>query len=74
MVEEIEELIEKVDNIEETSMTLENGFTVHENEFDNLAQETHVCEAVVNKEIGECKMHLQSSKNIVGFFLGWLYE
>ncbi|CAN6808770.1 unnamed protein product [Brassica oleracea] len=69
MYEEIEELIEKVDNIEETSMTLQKGFNVHENEIDNLAQETRVCEAAVNKEIGECKMQLRSLKNIVVFAL-----
>ncbi|KAG2314319.1 hypothetical protein Bca52824_017441 [Brassica carinata] len=56
--EEIEELIEKVDNIEETSMTLQKGFNVHENEIDNLAQETRVCVAMVNKEIEECKMQI----------------
>ncbi|XP_048612045.1 uncharacterized protein LOC111215928 [Brassica napus] len=62
---EIEDLIEKVENIEGTSATLQKGFNACENELENLALETRVCETVVEKEIGDCKMQLRSLKNIV---------
>ncbi|CAN6937201.1 unnamed protein product [Brassica oleracea var. botrytis] len=65
MLEEIEDLIEKVENIEGTSATLQKGFNACENELENLALETRVCETVVEKEIGDCKMQLRSLKNIV---------
>lgn len=67
MVEEIEDLIEKVDNLEGTSMTMQKGFNACESEIDILTMEARVCEAVVEKEVGELKMQLRSLKNIVVF-------
>ncbi|ESQ52492.1 hypothetical protein EUTSA_v10017745mg [Eutrema salsugineum] len=73
MVEELEDLIDKVENIEESSMTLQKGFNVCESEIDTLAMETHMCKAVVAKEVGDLKMQLCSLKNLVGFgFAMWL--
>jgi len=63
MVEEIKDLIVKVDNIEGASITLQKGFNVCESEIDTLAIELRVCEAVVDKEIRECKMQLKILKN-----------
>lgn len=69
MVEVIKDLIEKMDNIEGASITLQKGFNACESEIDTLAMETRVCEAVVEKEMRECKMQLRSLKNLVGFAL-----
>ncbi|CAE6073965.1 unnamed protein product [Arabidopsis arenosa] len=69
MIEEIEDLIEKVDNIEGALITLQKGFNACESEIDTIAMETRVCEAVVDKEIRECKMQLRSLNNLVGFAL-----
>lgn len=65
MYEELQDLIEKVDNMEEDSITLQKGVNTCEAEIETLTMETRVCEAVVEKEIRECKMQLRSLKNIV---------
>ncbi|KAL9293779.1 putative transcription factor GRF family [Arabidopsis thaliana] len=69
MVQEIEDLIEKVNNLEGTSITIQKSFNVCESEIDNLMMETRVCEAVVEKEVAEIKIKLRSLKNIVVFAL-----
>ncbi|KAJ0230962.1 hypothetical protein HA466_0303420 [Hirschfeldia incana] len=73
MYEELVDLIEKVYNIEEASITLQKGVSTCEDEIETLAMETRVCEAVVEKEIRECKMQLRSLKNIVVFALVMLF-
>ncbi|KAL1224646.1 hypothetical protein V5N11_001086 [Cardamine amara subsp. amara] len=70
MVQEIEDLREKIEKLEKTSITMQKGFNVCESEIGNLTMETRVCEAVVEKEVGELKMQLHSLKNIVVFALG----
>ncbi|ESQ37494.1 hypothetical protein EUTSA_v10002853mg [Eutrema salsugineum] len=65
MVKELEDLIDKVGNIEETSMTLQKGFNVCESEIDTLAMETCMCEAVVEKEVGDLTLELCSLNNLV---------
>lgn len=47
----IEDLKLKMSNVEEDSITLQKGFNACESEIENLQMETHVCEAVVKKEI-----------------------
>lgn len=69
MYEELEDLIEKMDNIEGASITLQKGVNTCEAEIETLTMETRVCEAIVEKEIRECKMQLRSLKNIVVFAL-----
>ncbi|EOA19646.1 hypothetical protein CARUB_v10003058mg [Capsella rubella] len=56
MVEKIKDLIEKVENIEGASVTLQKGFNACKSEIDTLAMESRVCEAVVEKKVRECKM------------------
>ncbi|XP_019094548.1 PREDICTED: uncharacterized protein At4g04775-like [Camelina sativa] len=69
MVQEIEDLIEKVTKLEGASMKMEKDFNVCESEIGILTMDTRVCEAVVEKEVGELKMQLRSLKNIVVFAL-----
>lgn len=69
MVEEIQDLIEKVDNLEGTSITMQKSFNVCESEIENLTMETRVCEAVIEKEVAELKIQFRSLQNIVVFAL-----
>ncbi|XP_020866215.1 uncharacterized protein At4g04775-like [Arabidopsis lyrata subsp. lyrata] len=66
MVEEIEDLKLKVKNVEEDSISLQKSFNACESEVETLQMETRVCEAVVEKELQECKMELRSLKNMIG--------
>lgn len=66
-------MLEKVDNLEGISMTMQKGFNACESEIDILTMETRVCEAVVEKEVGELKMQLRSLKNIVVFSLVMIF-
>ncbi|KAL1192073.1 hypothetical protein V5N11_029971 [Cardamine amara subsp. amara] len=65
MFEEIEDLKLKMDNVEEDSITLQKSFNAWESEIKTLQMETRVCEAVVEKEIQECKIELRSLKNMI---------
>ncbi|KAL9840738.1 putative transcription factor GRF family [Arabidopsis thaliana] len=47
----IEDLKLKMSNVEEDSITLQKGFNACESEIENLQMETHICEAVLKKEI-----------------------
>ncbi|RID63442.1 hypothetical protein BRARA_E02451 [Brassica rapa] len=67
--EEMEDMIEKVETIEGDSMMFQKRLNKCENEIENLEMDTRVCEAVVEKEIQECKMQLRSLKNILRFVL-----
>ncbi|XP_020871428.1 uncharacterized protein At4g04775-like [Arabidopsis lyrata subsp. lyrata] len=69
MVEEIQDLIEKVDNLEGTSITMQKSFNACESEIENLTMETRVCEAVIEKEVAELKIQFRSLQNIVVFAL-----
>lgn len=73
MYEELEDLIDKVDNLEGASITLQKGVNTCEAEIETLTMETRVCEPVVEKEIRECKMQLRSLKNMVVFALVMLF-
>ncbi|EOA29684.1 hypothetical protein CARUB_v10016007mg [Capsella rubella] len=66
MVEEIEDLKLKMNNVEEDSMALQKNVNACESEIESLQMETCVCEVVVEKEMQECKMELRSLKNMVG--------
>ncbi|CAN7052552.1 unnamed protein product [Brassica rapa subsp. trilocularis] len=75
MVEEIEDMKQKFDEIERASSTIEKGLQVCESEMESLAIETHTCCSVVSgyekelrgfeKEIEDVKMELKSLKNMV---------
>ncbi|XP_010450537.1 PREDICTED: uncharacterized protein At1g43920, Chloroplastic-like isoform X2 [Camelina sativa] len=69
MVEEIEDLIEKVENIDGAAMTLQKGVNACESQIDTLTMEMRVHLDVVEKEAREMKMQLRSLKNIVGFVM-----
>ncbi|WZZ82352.1 hypothetical protein YC2023_102924 [Brassica napus] len=73
MYEELEDLIDKVDNLEGASITLQKGVNTCEVEIETLTMKTRVCEVVVEKEIRECKMQLRSLKNMVVFALVMLF-
>lgn len=73
MYEEIQDLIEKVDNMEGASITLQKGVNACEDEIETLTMETRVCEAFVENEVRECKMQLRSLKNIVVFALVMIF-
>ncbi|XP_010506945.1 PREDICTED: uncharacterized protein At4g04775-like [Camelina sativa] len=65
MVEEIEDLKLKMDNVEEDSITFQKSVNACETKVGTLQMETRVCETMVEKEIRECKMELRSLKNMV---------
>ncbi|CAH8254426.1 unnamed protein product [Arabidopsis lyrata] len=75
MVEEMEDIIPKIDELERASLTLQKGLQALESEMETLAMETRSCEAVVcgfekelrglEKEIQGCKMELRGLKNIL---------
>ncbi|XP_019089529.1 PREDICTED: uncharacterized protein At4g04775-like [Camelina sativa] len=75
MVEEIEDMIPRINDLEGASLTLRKGLDVCESEMETLAMETRTCEAVVSrfdkelrsfeKELQGCKMELRGLKNIV---------
>ncbi|KAL0729492.1 hypothetical protein Bca4012_025585 [Brassica carinata] len=67
MYEELVDLIRKVDKIKGASITLQKRVNTCEDEIETLTMETRVCEALVEKEIRECKMQLRSLKNLVVF-------
>ncbi|KFK34987.1 hypothetical protein AALP_AA5G219600 [Arabis alpina] len=65
MVEEIEDLIDKIDDIEGASIKLHKALGACESEIQTLEMETRFCEAVVEKEIHDFKMELRSLKNMI---------
>lgn len=65
MVEELEELVERIDNIEGASIKLHKALGACESEIESLEMETRTCETVVEKEIRDCKMEIRSLKNII---------
>ncbi|ESQ44840.1 hypothetical protein EUTSA_v10003330mg [Eutrema salsugineum] len=75
MVEEIEDMKLKIDDLERASSTFEKGLQACESEMETITMETRTCEAVVcgfekeikrfEKEIQECKMELRGLKNMV---------
>ncbi|XP_010446234.1 PREDICTED: uncharacterized protein At4g04775-like [Camelina sativa] len=66
MVEKIEDMKLKMNNVEENSITLQKSVNACESEVGTLQMETRVCEVVIEKEITECKMELRSLKNMIG--------
>ncbi|XP_010440686.1 PREDICTED: uncharacterized protein At1g43920, Chloroplastic [Camelina sativa] len=75
MVEEIEDMIPRIDDLEGASLTLRKGLQVCESEMESLAMETRTCEVVIcgfekelrgfEKELQGCKMELRGLKNIM---------
>jgi len=75
MVEEMEDILPKIDELEGASLTLQKGLQALEFEMETLAMETRTCEAVVcgyekellglEKEIQGCKIELRGLKKIL---------
>lgn len=57
------DLKNKMDNVEEDSITLQKSSNACESKIETLQMETLICEVVIEKEIQECKMELRSLKN-----------
>lgn len=67
LVEEIEVLIEKVDDIERATQTLQKGLNICDSDISTLKKETRLDDSVLQKDIEDLKTQIRCLKNIVVF-------